>query len=278
MSFEEFATKTNIKEIIQKEYRERMMDENANIPIGEMNSRLLYYCDLRARTRDWHQSGLKHLKLIGSGSDQKFLTPDKSGEAPAEPTNETVTRDKLDSSNSKSAKVQDDSFEPTDFQKQVIAMDFETFVNSTNVKDLVIQLFGKEFEGSKEITEEYMNFGLKRYNSLRKRPEKWHKNLLKFLQIKPVICECRQNKTFEDKSTQTDSVDTQDDDAQCHSLDFDENKNIESENVEEPQQILQRRMANLTTHVIVESTIICIQHISMTAESDEVDPNITGRK
>lgn len=74
------------------------------------------------------------------------------------------------------------------------------------------------------------------------------------------------------------SVETQDDDAQCHSLDFDGNKTIESENVEQPQQILQRKMAKLTTHVIVESKTISIQHVSMTAESDEVDPNITGRK
>lgn len=274
MSFEEFASKTNIKEIIQKEYRERIMDENANIPIGEMNSRLLYYCDLRARARDWHQSGLRNLKLIDSGSDQKSHTPDESGEAPAEPTNETVPGSKLD--------VRDDSFMPTDFQKQVIAMNFETFVNSTNVKDLVNQLIEKEFSGTEEFTsgtkEGFMNFSLKRYYSLRKRPETWHKNLLKFLQIKPVICECRQNKTFEDKSTQTDSVETQDDDAQCQSLDFDGNKTSESENIEQPQQILQTKLAKLTTHVIVESKIICIQHDSMTAESDEFDPNITGRK
>lgn len=145
MTFEEFVTKTNVKDIIESEYREYTGAAHALISNAKMKMHLELYDDLRKRPNDWHLHGLKNLKF-----------------------NERECRRR-----SAATPMESEPDEPSDFQKEVMAMDFQTFVRTTNAKKLVLRDFELRFGGKKEFNDVCLEFGLNELDKLRKIPEKW---------------------------------------------------------------------------------------------------------
>ncbi|XP_031631157.1 uncharacterized protein LOC116345692 isoform X2 [Contarinia nasturtii] len=96
--------------------------------------------------------------------------------------------------------------EPSEFQKEVIAMDYDTFVKQTNVSDLVKQDYQKQ-KGNQELKLQNLEFGLKFYFRFKNKPgnwKKWHRNSIKNLKYK--TCECQRNKMYQNNSTQTNEA------------------------------------------------------------------------
>lgn len=262
-SLADFVLKTNIKEVIQKEYRERVDNENVNISKSEMDKRLLHYYKYREVTRIWHEDGLKHLKLIdrendsenGSQADKNELADLFSLEHPT---------------NSQSSVRRQNSFdELTDFQKEVKEMDFATFVETTNIKDLVSKYLQEQFE-SGELTESKLNDGLKHFDRLRKHGHEWNEDPLKHLVF--TTCKCKRYRQFEDKAIQTDSIQTKDHESQYQYVDFNLNDADMLDEIQDQQHkssAITARMTSLTTHTICESEVICCQHIPDKSETNE---------
>lgn len=258
LSFDEFISKTNIKDIIQKDYREKKNDEKVSLSDGAMHSRLEFYYDFRKRTREWHKNGIKNLKFIECECKRK-----STGEQSRDVNNET--HEKSNTKNqTKSSNQSETRFEPTEFQKEIMAMDFETFVNETNIRDLVTQDFGNQFKGSKRMLDTDMEFGLQQYDRFRKKPKKWSKNSLVHLRYKK--CECKRNKKFEDKSVETDSKEVRDVEVQCCSVDFNTIVVHAADECQQSEPQHQPGTASLTLHGIYESQII---HVVYVSESDQ---------
>lgn len=97
----------------------------------------------------------------------------------------------------------DSNVEANEFQMEVMAMDYDTFVKQTNISELVEQDYRKQ-KGDKTFTQENLEFGLKFYYNFKNKKNSWKKwsaNSLKFLKYKH--CKCRRNKAFISFSTQT---------------------------------------------------------------------------
>lgn len=112
--------------------------------------------------------------------------------------------------------------EPSDFQREIIALSRDDFLEKTNVKELVSMDFERQFNGQREMTPAAMEWGLNEYDRLRQHYDKWHLNSLKNLKFKE--CECKRHKAFEDKATQTDDAEVKDAGTQYTPLDSNGNE------------------------------------------------------
>lgn len=107
---------------------------------------------------------------------------------------------------------------PSEFQKEIIAMDIETFKNQTNIIELIERDFKRQQNGRRAITQADYDFGLQKYYEFRVNHQKWHSTSLKNLKHK--TCECRRHKEFADASTAMDVQQVQDIGVQCCPQDF----------------------------------------------------------
>ncbi|XP_055295613.1 uncharacterized protein LOC129565135 isoform X2 [Sitodiplosis mosellana] len=254
MSYDEFLTRTNIKEIIKNAHFQGVND----IPEEDMDIKLKYYFDFRMQTSNWLRNAIRNLKYIECKCTG---IPDELRLNEQQPTNSlNANQSRLPrTSSSSSLSRRNDNNEPSEFQKEVIAMDFDAFVRETNIAQLVEQDFDEQFEGKKEFTSAHLEFGLKKYDELRKVHRKWHVNSLKNLKFK--VCDCRRNKTFVDKSIQTvDQPKVQDAAVQYD----DEFREIEE------VQALKSRLASLAIHQPTEPEIVHAQNEIESSDSSEV--------
>lgn len=264
LEFEDFISKTNVKDLIQEDYRKLKKDENAHLSDEAMLPRLEFYFQYRERTRDWHKNNIKNLKFIECDCKRK-----KPNEISLDSNNQS-NKDSGTGNPTNSSKWP--AVEPTEFQKEIIAMDFDTFVEETNIKDLVIRDFNRQFDGAKQITEKDMEFGLSKYDIYRKKPHKWAKNSL--IDLKYKKCECKRHKQFVNETTQTEPTECHDNDTQCCSMDL---------NTSEEQRL--RAVQGLQIHGIEDNQIYHFVYVTSTdAENQEpqnqlqeVQPNIAGK-
>lgn len=257
LSFADFVAKTNISKLIQAEYCEEEKDANAIIPHNKLQEKLIYYYVFRMRTSEWHHKIMKNINFIECECKRKS----RNGKQKLDDKSENTDTD----TNSKPSKILSNRAEPTEFQKEVMAMDFETFVNETNVKDLVIMEFNKQFKGKRIMTQSDIQFGLKHFDNIRTKVDKWGKTL-QYLKYKK--CECQRKRKFADKWTQTDAADVKHADSQCSLMDFKVNDELkEPEQCEEIHNIKRSKTDTLTVHEITDNQIIHIQSILLTPES-----------
>lgn len=254
LNVEDFVVMTNIKDIILDEYRKEVNDIDANMSQDEETKRVLAYNTKRNDIRKWDSTGLKDLKFIDVVPEQNTTAQQQNSLATVPtPTSTLNTIDKSQLSHSEKP------MEPNDFQKEILAMSYDTFINETNVKELV----RKKFENAKEtLTDAAMENELKKLNEQRYHFRRYHKGLLNHLKI--LKCECRRNKTFHDKWTQTDMVQSQDVDAQCDPVEG--GLNHVTNLVQDAQSLnsCKSKLNMLTVHEITDSEIIQIECISST--------------
>lgn len=259
LNVEEFVLKTNIREIIRND----MKDSTANISDDEFTKRLLQYNAKRHNIHQWNRSGLKNLKFDDTHSERNATIPLQSrAKTTKSALNENTNVKK--SSHNEAANILDNSrvkqtsasIEPNDFQRQIMAMDYEAFINETNAKDLVRKHFETEM---KPLTDEIMGIELKKLDELRYQFRRYHKGLLNHLKI--LKCECQRNKKFDDKCTQTDAIPSQDADVQCNSV---ESGSHECDTAGQNENLSQTKLSKLTVHEISESEIIQITSVSST--------------
>lgn len=85
--------------------------------------------------------------------------------------------------------------EPSDFQASILALNFDEFIDQTNIKEIIKK---EHYNGSDDFSQEDMQTKLKYYYDFRVQTNKWHKNAIKNLQ--------RKRKT-ENKAIQTEPID-----------------------------------------------------------------------
>lgn len=186
LNYEEFIRDTNIREIIKNEH----FNGSDDFCEDAMVDRLKFYYEFRMRTHKWHSNAIRNLRFNECDCKRKGK--------------HTKSNDHSRSSNKSHS-----SKEPSELQKQIIAMDYDTFVNETNIKELVehdFQITMNERSVKRDIQPNDIEIGLKSYFKFRLRPEIWHKNSLKNIKLKK--CECRRNKTFVETSTETTNNET----------------------------------------------------------------------
>lgn len=215
-----------------------MGDVNVTPSHDEFKKRLQQYDLKREDLSQWDRCGLKNLKFTNDSVEPKTTTQRSNGEHELHMKRSSA------------------SFEPNAFQKAIMAMDYESFINDTNVKELVRKSFEIEM---KPLTEETMNAALKQLEVDRYHFSRYHKGLLHHLKM--LRCECQQNKKFADKSTQTDPISHQDADVQCHSVKCVPN---ESDNPGHNDNSHQSKLNLLSVHEVTESEIIHIAPLSDT--------------
>ncbi|XP_031632408.1 uncharacterized protein LOC116346467 isoform X2 [Contarinia nasturtii] len=156
---------------------------------------------------------------------------------------------------------QQETWQPSDFQKQVIAMDYDQFAQQTNVCDLIRETFLRT-KSNQVFTMERLEFGLKflfeqknddRKGKIWKRPP--FKNL-------KLSCECRRNKLCVDKWTQIETSLT------CEmSTQYDANDiKTSSQNEMSLNDSQSNRLAALSIHNIADAEII---HFKYESQCDE---------
>lgn len=245
MNVEDFVLKTNIKDIILEEYRTQKKDLNANIADDEYTKQVLKYNEIRAKSRKWHRSGLKNLQFIDVIPEQKVAAQSGANTSTSTSAENDHKPEMSDNAHVKRSSVPN---EPNDFQKEIISMDYEAFVNQTNVKELV----RKSIEAANEpLTDAAMDSQMKKLYGKRENFRRYHRSLLHHLKM--LICECQRYKKFDKKSTQTDSIAiaTQDADVQCDSV-LQIAASVQSENS------CQAKLNMLSVHEISEADIIQI--------------------
>lgn len=88
--------------------------------------------------------------------------------------------------------------EPTEFQNEILSMEYDNFIEETNIKVIV----EKNHALFKPIADSQMQYLMERYYSLRSNWRTWSHNALRHLKFKK--CECKRKTIFCDKETQTD--------------------------------------------------------------------------
>lgn len=242
---------TNIKEIIREEYCDEEHDIDTEISGDELTKRLLAYNSKRMDIRKWNSTGLKKLKFNDEIPKQNSTEQQQSSATATPPT--------LNFNDKSQSNRTPKSIEPNDFHKTIMAMDYETFINETNVKELVQKSFETETE---PLNDAAMENELKKLDAQRPHFKRYHKGLLNHLKI--LQCECRRNKTFQDKWTQTDMVQSQDADAQCDSVEGGSNEIVKPAHDDHLLNSCPSKLNMLTVHEITESEIIQIQSITST--------------
>lgn len=272
MNVEDFVVKTNIKAIILEEYRKDVSDENASIPDDELTRRVMAYNAKRRDHRQWNRSGLKKLKFIDENdSNQNLIAPQQIAPAIASTSAASNSNDKnsnvsqfnmTDKSHLNRSAVK--SIEPNDFQKEIMSLNYEAFINETNVKELVRKNLEKN-ETEPLIDDATMESELKKLNEQRYHFKRYHKSLLN--QLKFLTCECRRKKTFDDKWTQTDTVRSQDAVSQSNLIKGSTNEITVSTQDDQSHASCQSKLSMLTVHEINESEIIQLQFESISSTS-----------
>lgn len=264
LSFEDFITKTNIKDLILKEQRKMRNDENLVLQTAAMHPQLEFFYEYRKRTVEWHKNCMKNLQFIPSPVERRpepEPNRDQSSDANknlnAKKTTEKQTvPEPLPSTSSpkkttKMAKKSKKKVAPklNDFQREVKALSYDAFVNETNIRDIVAQDFRNQFQGTKKMTDYDWNFGLTHYERVRNNDDitEWYKTSMTNLKFK--VCDCKRNKQFEDKSVATEQ-------------EVVETRAIGCATDPDDQQI------ELQLHAIHESQIICFANFS--AEASEL--------
>ncbi|XP_055295620.1 uncharacterized protein LOC129565137 [Sitodiplosis mosellana] len=226
-------------------------DKKPKIHANAVNSKI----PVRHAHQDVHQ--LNNDDTKHSTSSVEPVTPSTMNMSTSQPTSKMVQK----GSTIKKRVVP----EPSDFQREIIAMSYDDFVEKTNVAQLVATDFARQFNGTKEMEPSHMDWGLKEYDRLRNLYEKWHVNSLKNLKFKE--CECKRKKTFADKATHTDDAEVQDMGIQCSLSDFNRYETDELE-----QHLRQSKMALPTVNAISESQIIISTQYDV-PESQRLDQN-----
>lgn len=75
MNFEDFVNKTNIKDIVYKEFRKQNNDACTCQLDVEMNSRLHFFYNFRTRTTEWHSNGIKNLAFLELECEEDSIVP-----------------------------------------------------------------------------------------------------------------------------------------------------------------------------------------------------------
>lgn len=148
LSFVDFITKTNIKQLVLEEYRKNRNDENLQVPTVVMHGQLEFYYEFRKRTREWQANCIKNLAYAHCKCT-------------------------LDSGNATKSKKTDPSV-VNQFQQEIMALSREAFINETNITEILPRNFHHEH--------------LDYYEKLRYHPEKWHNTLLTQLKFKTCDC------------------------------------------------------------------------------------------
>lgn len=256
LNVEDFVVMTNIKEIILDEYRNEVRDINAEMSEDELTNRLLVYNSMRMDIRKWNCTGLDKLKFIDDIPKQKSTAQQQNTAKATSSTSTFNSSDKKSNQMNTNDKTNHSktSVEPNDFQKEIFAMSYETFIDETNVKELVRKKFESETE---PLSDAALEDELKKLDEERYHFRRYHKSLLNHLKF--LKCECRRNKTFHDKSTQTDMVQVQNADAQCVSV-----ERATPVQGDQLHNSCQSKLTMLSVHEITESEIIQIESISST--------------
>lgn len=194
---------------------------------------LEYYYDYRMKTDKWHFSPIKDIKF-NECECKRNKKQHTSGEEEAtkvsnveRSTNNSVAKDTHNQTNPMDKTKSSTGYHISELQKRTIEMDFFSFVNGTNIKDLVV----KEIQEQKQITTPIDNqivCGLKHYYNGRRNGKFWHRSLLRELKLK--LC---------GKSTETDACTVQHVGIQCNADDF-----IENETEVLPQAEVQQEIPN----------------------------------
>lgn len=230
LSFEDFITKTNIKELVLKECRKNRNDENYELTTAAMHGQLEFYYEYRNRIHEWHKNCIKNLKFLHTA---------------VEPQADQNNANELAEKSKKKKK----KFEMNDFQREIMALNTEDFFNKTNIREIVERNFHEQFQDGRIFTEKDMEFGLNHYEKIRlKGPKHWHETSLAHLKFK--TCECKRKKQFDDKCVATEQPI--------------ETREIGCETEFEPSE-QQLQLAALTVHAITDSQIICIANLSAEA-------------
>lgn len=270
LNVEAFAAKTNIKAIILDEYRAEVRDVNANIPRDEMTKRLLDYNSKRMDSRQWKRTGLTRLKFVDENKfNQSLVTPQRStANAPTPPT-------APNSGDKKPSEINNDDkthlkssvkpIEPNHFQKEVMSMSYETFINETNAKELVRTYLESE---AQPMTDAQMEIELKKLDEQRYHLRRYHKGLLNHLKF--LKCECQRNKTFQDKWTQTDAIPSQDTEVQCDLFEASTSKATAPTKNEQLHTPCQSKLSMLTVHEITDAEVIQMESVSSTSVAGRI--------
>lgn len=153
MKFKQFENETNIKDVI------REIDFNGRKQISDdtIMAKVRFYFKERYKEKSWHTTPLKFLEIIQSDNSTN-----------TEPTYcfSTVDYD-----------------EPTDFQKQIMAMDFQTFCKDTNAEELAKRLHTDQNKETTEFTEERREYCLKQLFTMRRMHLNWNYNIIKYIKI-----------------------------------------------------------------------------------------------
>lgn len=267
LSFEDFITKTNIKDLILKEQRKMRNDENLVLQDAAMHPKLEFYYEYRKRTHEWHKNCMKNLQLKHlpvepqsepnrkqSSDVNENVTTEKTAQNPTVPESQPNTSEAKETHEKvKKSKKKKDNTKISDFQREVMAMTYEAFINETNIRDIVAQDFNEQFKGARPMIDFDMDFGLKYYEGLRNSgdPVRWYKSSMTNLKLK--VCDCKRNKQFEDKSVATDQKAV-------------ETRQIDCQTDADPHQQLE-----LELHAIHESQIICIANFSDDASESNLE-------
>lgn len=255
LRFEDFITKTNIKDLVLKDHRKSMNNESATLSTAVMHLKLEFYYEYRKRIHEWHKNCMKNLKFKACKSAE--LDAESAVVPPPQPKPNEKRNSSARKSNKKDSSKKERPLEINDFQREIMALSYQEFVNQTNICDIVADNFRDQFKGSKVMTKSDMEFGLTHYEKIRQQPKYWHRTSLTHLKFKK--CECKRRKQFEDKSVATDAIETSE--VGCMT-DVHTNEITESN----PRQL---QLAALTVHAIGESQIICI---ATNVEGDQGEP------
>lgn len=237
LNFNDFVTKTNIKDIVLKEYRRNRNDENLVLSPVAMYPRLEYFYDFRKRTWEWHANLMKNLKFK---HDVEVV----------------------DNSSAKTASKASSSHLPerqmSQFERDIMALTPEAFIDETNIIEIVVAEYKRQHPG-KEISEVGMSTGLNYFESIRYKPSKWNRTALVDLKFK--ICDCKRNRQFDEKSVATDEVERCDIETQCSMTDVGANNPVSGHD----------RQSNNTA--IEQSQLTCNANLTADASGSHSEQN-----
>lgn len=150
LTYEEFLTKTNITQLIRDDYLKKHKHE-----IGD---------DLLKRTHDalfrglpkvgkWHTCYLKDIKMISEISNKSKVakvSPNVSKKKPIPSAQSGAVNLDIDNDTLTSSSVQ-----PTAFQKLIVGLSYEDFLNKTNIIELMIKDH-REYSGTNQVIQNDM--------------------------------------------------------------------------------------------------------------------------
>lgn len=91
--------------------------------------------------------------------------------------------------------------EPSDFQTEILKLNYEEFVEATNIREIIDREYRYVHPEEESVPENRLNEFLKFYYERRKKTSQWYKCGLKNLKFN--ICDCRRNRIMKNKKLQT---------------------------------------------------------------------------